>query len=77
MNCVSSSDLSLKYKRFTPLDWQDISIRKFEFVTKTQSRLATYERIALFYRYKIDCIVILPKTKFFSRATVCGDFSSF
>jgi len=36
MNCVSSIDLSLKYKRFTPLGWQDISIRKFEFVTKTQ-----------------------------------------
>ena len=36
MNCVSSSDLSLKYKRFTPLGCQDISIRKFEFVTKTQ-----------------------------------------
>jgi len=36
MNCVCSSDLSLKYKRFTPLGWQDISIRKFEFVTKTQ-----------------------------------------
>ena len=36
MNCVSSGDLSLKYKRFTPLDWQDISIRKFEFAAKTQ-----------------------------------------
>ena len=36
MNCVSSNDLSLKYKRFTPLGWQDLSIKKFEFVTKTQ-----------------------------------------
>ena len=36
MNCVSSSDLCLKYQRFTPLGCQDISIRKFEFVTKTQ-----------------------------------------
>ena len=36
MNCVSSSDLSLKYKRFSLLDCQDIRIRKFELVTKTQ-----------------------------------------
>ena len=30
------NNLSLKYKRFTPLSCTDIGIRKFEFVAKTQ-----------------------------------------
>jgi len=52
MNCVSSSDLSLKYKRFTLLDCQDISIRKFEFVTKLNSFLIwNWNRRNLLFSY--------------------------
>ena len=36
MNSVRSNNLSLKYQRFTPSDWKDIGIRKFDFVAKTQ-----------------------------------------
>ena len=36
MNYVGPNNLSLKYQRFTPSDCQDIEIRQFEFVTKTQ-----------------------------------------
>ena len=47
MNCLSSSDLSLKYKRFPPIGCQDISIRKFEFVTKTQFLYLKYVEVSL------------------------------
>ena len=36
MNSVRSNNLSLKYQGFPPLGCQDIRIRKFEFVAKTQ-----------------------------------------
>ena len=36
MNFVGSVSLSLKYQRFTPVDCEDIRIRKCEFVAKTQ-----------------------------------------
>jgi len=36
MNSVRSNSLSLKYQGFPPLGCQDIRIRKFEFVAKTQ-----------------------------------------
>ena len=36
MNYVRSNSLSLKYQGFPPSDCQDIGIRKFEFVAKTQ-----------------------------------------
>ena len=36
MNSVRSSVLSLKYQRLTPSSCQDIRIRQFEFVVKTQ-----------------------------------------
>ena len=36
MNYVGSNRLSLKYQGFPPSDYQDIGIRKFEFVAKTQ-----------------------------------------
>ena len=35
-NSVRSNSLSLKYHRFTPSGFEDIEIRKFEFVAKTQ-----------------------------------------
>ena len=35
MNSVGSNSQSLKYQRFTPSDWQDIEIDKFEFVAET------------------------------------------
>ena len=36
MNYVRSNSLSLKYQGFPPSDSQDIGIRKFEFVAKSQ-----------------------------------------
>ena len=36
MNYVKSNSISLKYQGFPPSDSQDIGIRKFEFVVKTQ-----------------------------------------
>ena len=36
MNSVRSNSLSLKYQGFSPSGCQDIGIRKFEFVAKTQ-----------------------------------------
>ena len=36
MNSFRSNNLSLKYKRFTPSDCNDIGTRKFNFVAKTQ-----------------------------------------
>ena len=36
MNSVRPKSLSLKYQRFTPSDFKEIGIRKFEFVAKTQ-----------------------------------------
>ena len=36
MNSVRSNNLNLKYQVFTPSGLQDIGIRKFEFMTKTQ-----------------------------------------
>ena len=36
MNYVRSNNLSLKYQGFPPSDSQDIGIRKFEFVAKSQ-----------------------------------------
>ena len=36
MNSVRSNNLSLKYRRFKPSDCEDIEIRKFELVAKTQ-----------------------------------------
>ena len=36
MNFGRSNSLSLKYQGFPPLGCQDIRIRKFEFVAKTQ-----------------------------------------
>ena len=36
VNSVRSNNLSLKYQRFKPSDCEDIEIKKFEFVAKTQ-----------------------------------------
>ena len=36
INSVRSNNLSLKYQRFTRSGGEDIGIRKFEFVAKTQ-----------------------------------------
>ena len=36
MNSVGSTDLILKYNRFTPSCCKDLSIRKFKFLTKNQ-----------------------------------------
>ena len=46
MNHVRPNSLSLKYQGFPPSDSQDIGIRKFEFVAKTQflSELNTYDK---------------------------------
>ena len=41
MNYVGSNSLSLEYQGFPPSDSQDIGIRKFEFVAKTQFLLIT------------------------------------
>ena len=42
MNYVRLNNLSLKYQRLSPSSWKDISIRKSEFVTKTQFLWATF-----------------------------------
>ena len=36
VNSVRSNNLSLKYQRFKSSDCEDIEIKKFEFVAKTQ-----------------------------------------
>ena len=36
MNSVRPNNLSLKYQRFTSSDFNNIGIRQFDFVTKTQ-----------------------------------------
>ena len=36
MNTVRSNNLSLKYQRFSSSGWNDIGIRKFDFVAKSQ-----------------------------------------
>ena len=36
MNSVRANNLSLKFQTFTPLVCENIGIRQFEFVTKTQ-----------------------------------------
>ena len=70
MNCVSSI---LKYKRLTTLGWQDISFRKFEFVTKTLfiyafSIIQNYNLHGMVYSFVqrdlIFLICILHDTKF-------------
>ena len=43
MNFVGSIRLSLKYQRFTPSDFEDIRIRKCEFVAKTQFLWRIYD----------------------------------
>ena len=45
MNYVRSNSLSLKYQGFPPSDSQDIGIRKFEFVTKSQFLCLTFYKI--------------------------------
>ena len=40
MNYVISNNLSLKYQKFTSIDFKDIGILNFEFVTKTQFLLS-------------------------------------
>ena len=47
MNSVRSNSLSFKYQGFPPLGCQDIRIRKFEFVAKTQF-LSCLIRIKMF-----------------------------
>ena len=43
MNSVRSNSLSLKYQEFPPSGCQDIGIRKFDFVAKTQFLLQKFD----------------------------------
>ena len=46
MNSVKSNHLSLKEQRFTPSGWEDIGIRKLEFVAKTSQDFLTNSHIS-------------------------------
>ena len=61
MNSVRSNSLSLKYQGFPPLGWQDIRIRKFEFVAKTQFRYV-YSDIHFFAVLKMGYVFLILQT---------------
>ena len=45
MTSVRSNNVSLKYQRFTTLDFKDIGIRKSEFVAKNQLFCPVFYRL--------------------------------
>ena len=53
MNSVGSNSPSFKYQRFTPSSCQDIGIRTFEFVAKTQFLYSLVSRINKKYTKKM------------------------
>ena len=53
MTSDRSTNLSLKYQRFTPLVCIDIGIRKFEFVSKTQFLSTKNRKKSLLYIKKL------------------------